>query len=142
MAERRRLLARELIIVSTTLACGAIVIWLAAPPIAHGFLGGRYDLSAALMCAAIVSGLLKVCSAFATSVVVALGGDRELRHTGLSAWVSIGVACAGAFLTAPWGLIGVLYGISAGWLVRTLTAAWLAAPYLLHGRGNLPHPVR
>lgn len=142
VGERRRLLAREVIIVSAALACGAVVIWLAAPPIAHWFLDGRYDLSDALMCAAIVSGLLKVCSAFGTSVVIALGEDRELRHTSLSAWISIGVACAGAFLAASWGLTGVLYGISAGWLVRMLAAVWLAAPYLLQGRGNLPHPIR
>jgi O-antigen/teichoic acid export membrane protein len=140
--ERRRLLAHELLTVGTTLGCGAAVVWLLAPPIAHWFLGGRYDLSDALMCAAIVSGLLKVCSAFATAVVVALGEDRDLRHASLSAWISIGAAGGAAFLTAPWGLTGVLYGISAGWLVRTAAAAWLAVPHLLHGRGNLPHPIR
>ena len=142
VSERRKLLAREVLIVGVTLACGAGVVWWVAPPIAHWFLGGRYDLGEALMCAAIVSGLLKVCSAFATSVVVALGDDRDLRHTSVSAWVSIAIACAGASLTARWGLTGVLYGISTGWLLRTLTAAWLAVPHLLQGRGDLPYPIR
>ena len=140
--ERRGLLAREIGIVSAALTCGAVVLWLIAPPIAHWFLGGRYDLSNALMLAAIVSGLLKVCSAFATSIVVGLGDGRDLRHTGLSAGSSVALACAGAFLAAPWGLTGVLYGISAGWLVRTLAAVWVAVPHLLQGRGNLPYPVR
>jgi O-antigen/teichoic acid export membrane protein len=139
---RRRLLAREIGIVGTALTCGAVVLWLIAPRIAHGFLGGRYDLSDALMLAAIVSGLLKVCSAFATSIVVALGDERDLRHTGLSASSSVVLACAGAFIAAPWGLTGVLYGISAGWLVRTLAAVWVAVPHLLHSRSNLPYPVR
>jgi O-antigen/teichoic acid export membrane protein len=141
-SERRKLLAREVVIVGATLACGSVILWLVAPPVAHGFLGGRYDLANALMLAAILSGLLKVCSAFATSVAVSLGCDRDLRYTSLSAWVSIGISCVGAFLTAPWGLTGVLYGISAGWLVRTIAAAWIAAPHLLQGRGDLPHPVR
>lgn len=140
--ERRRLLAREIGLVSAALTCGAVVLWVIAPPIAHWFLGGRYDLSSALMLAAIVSGLLKVCSAFATSIVVALGDARDLRHTGLSAGSSVVLACAGAFLASPWGLTGVLYGISAGWLVRTLAAVWVAVPHLLQGRGNLPYPVR
>jgi len=139
---RRRLLAREIGIVSAGLACGAVILWLIAPPIAHWFLDGRYDLSDALMLAAIVSGLLKVCSAFATSIVVALGDEKDLRHIGLSAWSSVILACAGAFIAAPWGLTGVLYGISAGWLVRTLAAVWVAVPQLLHGRSNLPYPVR
>jgi O-antigen/teichoic acid export membrane protein len=139
---RRRLLAREIAIVSAALVCGAVVLWLIAPPIAHWFLGGRYDLSSALMLAAIVSGLLKVCSAFATSIVVALGDERDLRHTGLSAGSSVVLACVGAFLAAPWGLTGVLYGISAGWLVRTLAAIWVAVPHLLQNRSDLPYPVR
>src|SRR6185437_4556870 len=139
---RRRLLGREIGIVSAALLCGAVVLWLIAPPIAHWFLGGRYDLSSALMLAAIVSGLLKVCSAFATSIVVSLGDERDLRHTGLSAGSSVVLACAGAFIAAPWGLTGVLYGISAGWLIRTLAAVWVAVPHLLQSRSNLPYPVR
>ncbi len=140
--QRRKLLAHEILIVSTALGCGSAVLWMLAPPVAHWFLRGRYDLSNALMLAAIVSGLLKVCSAFATSIAIALGDEKDLRHTGLSAWASVGISCAGAFLAAPWGLTGVLYGISAGWLVRTLAAVWIAAPQLLQGRGNLPHPAR
>ncbi len=141
VAERRRLLAHEVLIVSAALACGAAILWLVAPAVAHWYLGGRYDLSDPLMLAAIVSGLLKVCSAFATSVAVALGDDRDLRYTSLSAWGSLILACAGAFLTAGWGLTGVLYGISVGWLVRTLAAAWIATPHLLQSRGDLPHPA-
>jgi O-antigen/teichoic acid export membrane protein len=139
---RRRLLVRESGIVGAALMCGAVVLWLIAPPIAHWFLAGRYDLSNTLMLAAIVSGLLKVCSAFATSVVVAVGDEKDLRHAGLSAWSSIVLACAGAFLASPWGLTGVLYGISAGWLVRTLAAVWIAVPHLLQARSDLPYPVR
>ncbi len=142
VAARRALLGRELGVVSGALAIGSLFIWLLAPPIARWFLGGRYDLSDALMAAAIVSGMLKVLSAFATAVAVALGDARDLRHVSLTAWVSIGIAVLGAFATRDWGLTGVLYGISAGWLVRSLAATWIAAPHLVHGRGDLPHAVR
>lgn len=141
-SERRRLLGREIAVVSGALVVGATAIWLAAPPVAHWFLGGRYDLTDALMAAAIVSGLLKVGSAFATAVAVALGDATELRRVSLTAWLSVGISVAGAFLARDWGLTGVLYGISAGWLVRTCAATWIAAPHLLQRRGGLPHPAR
>jgi O-antigen/teichoic acid export membrane protein len=142
IAARRRLLLHEMLTVAVVLAMGSGVIWIAAPPIAHAFLSGRYDLTSALLWAAIVSGLLKVCSAFATSVAVALGDERDLRRVSATAWLSIGVAVVGAFTAAQWGVAGVLYGISLGWLLRALAAAWIAAPHLLQVRGDLPHPVR
>jgi hypothetical protein len=103
------------------------------------------------MLAAIVSGLLKVFSAFATSVAVALGDARDLRRVSATAWISIGVSAAGAFVAAPWGLTGALYGISVGWLTRTLAATWIAVPHLMNthrnpagdvGSSDLSHPVR
>jgi O-antigen/teichoic acid export membrane protein len=148
---RRALLRREMVLISCAVGLGSVVLWFLAPPLAHLFLGGRYELAEALMLAAIVSGLLKVFSAFATSVAVALGSDRDLRRVSATAWVSIGVSVAGAFIAAPWGLTGALYGISVGWLTRTLAAAWIAAPHLMNAHGNpagdvasgdLSHPVR
>jgi O-antigen/teichoic acid export membrane protein len=148
---RRALLRREMVLIICAVGLGSVVLWFLAPPLAHLFLGGRYELPEALMLAAIVSGLLKVFSAFATSVAVALGSDRDLRRVSATAWVSIGVSVAGAFIAAPWGLTGALYGISVGWLTRTLAAAWIAAPHLMNAHGNpagdvasgdLSHPVR
>jgi O-antigen/teichoic acid export membrane protein len=148
---RRALLRREMVLIICAVGLGSVVLWFLAPPLAHLFLGGRYELAEALMLAAIVSGLLKVFSAFATSVAVALGSDRDLRRVSATAWVSIGVSVAGAFIAAPWGLTGALYGISVGWLTRTLAAAWIAAPHLMNAHGNpagdvasgdLSHPVR
>jgi O-antigen/teichoic acid export membrane protein len=128
--ERRRLLRREILIVTGAIAGGSIVIWIVAPPLAHWFLAGRYDLDGALMVAALVSGVLKVFSAFATGTVVALAQDKSLRALSLVSWTAIGLSVIAAFAAAPWGLVGVLYGISAGWLFRSLVATWIAIPYL------------
>ncbi|HEY4212242.1 MAG TPA: hypothetical protein VGM84_12225 [Steroidobacteraceae bacterium] len=136
VSERRQLLARELLIVTVVGTVGAGVLWFLAPWLSRWLLAGHYELTETVMLAAIVSGLLKVASAFATSVAVALGDDRELRWVSLSAWLSIGVATAGAFVAAPWGLAGVLYGIGAGWVARTVVTAWIAAPHLF------PHTPR
>ena len=139
--ERRRLLGRELLVVAGVATVGAGVLWFLAPWLSRWLLADHYELTEMVMLAAIVSGLLKVASAFATSVAVALGDERELRWVSISAWLSIGVATAGAFVAAPWGLAGVLYGISAGWVVRTIATGWIALPHLLQVRGDLPHPA-
>lgn len=130
VAERRRLLRREMLLVAGVIGAGSVAIWHVAPPLAHWFLSGRYDLSASLMCAALVSGVLKLCSAFATGTVIALAEDKGLRTLSAVSWATLGLSVVAAFAAAPWGLVGVLYGISAGWLVRSLVATWMALPHL------------
>jgi hypothetical protein len=95
---------------------------------------GRYALSHALIAATLVSGFLKVSSGFLTAVVVSCGEERRLRLLSLVCWGSIGISVAAAFLAGPWGLVAVLYGISAGWLVRCVGTAFLALPYLRESR--------
>lgn len=129
-AGRVRLLRREIVLVGLVSAAGSVAIWIAAPRIARWFLAGRYDLPPALVMAGLVSGVLKVFSAFAFATVIALARDRSLRVLGVLSWASLGVSVAGAFVAIPWGLVGVLYGISLGWLIRAAAATWLALPYL------------
>jgi hypothetical protein len=141
VAERRRLLRREGVHVTAVIGAGSLVIWLAAPPLAHGLLAGRYDLSAPLMMAALTAGILKVCSAFATGIVIALAQDRSLRVLSMVSWATIGVSVGAAVAAAPWGLVAVLYAISTGWLLRASIAAWMAIPHLRQGlpqAGNSP----
>ncbi|HEX4676307.1 MAG TPA: hypothetical protein VH209_13315 [Steroidobacteraceae bacterium] len=141
VAERRRLLRREGIHVTAVIGAGSLVIWLVAPPLAHGLLSGRYDLSAPLMMAALTAGILKVCSAFATGIVIALAQDRSLRVLSMVSWTTIGVSVGAALAAAPWGLVAVLYAISTGWLLRAAIAAWMAIPHLrqeLPQAGNSP----
>ena len=128
--ERRRILRHEVLLIAAVIGAGSIVIWYVAPPLAHWFLSGRYDLNPALLCAALVSGVFKLCSAFATGTVIALSQDKGLRHLGLVSWATVGLSAVAAFAAAPWGLVGVLYGICVGWGVRRLIAAWMARPHL------------
>ena len=124
--DRRRLLGHEILLVTSVIGVGSVVTWYVAPPLAHWFLSGRYELSPALLCAALVSGTLKLCSAFATGTVIALGETKDLRRLSVVSWASIGLSIIVSLAAAPWGLVGVLYGISAGWLARSLVAAWMA----------------
>ncbi len=127
---RRAKLAREAALVFITIAAGSAAIWVLAPPVACWMTAGRYDLSRALIGATLVSGILKVLSGFLTAVVVSCAAERRLRILSLVSWGTMGVSVAAAFMTAPWGLVAVLYGISAGWLIRCLCTGRLALPDL------------
>ena len=130
VSERRRLLRHEFLVFSIVMGLASVAIWLLAPRIAHWFLTGRYDLSTALIIAMIVSGLLKVLSAFGTSVVSALAPEKGLYLLSTASWACIVLATALAFVLQPWGLTGVIYAISGGWFARTCAAFWIAAPHL------------
>jgi O-antigen/teichoic acid export membrane protein len=128
--ERRRLLRREMLLVAGVIGIGSVIAWYVAPPLAHWILAGRYDLSPGLMCATLVSGALKLCSAFATGTVIALSEEKGLRALGVVSWMTIALSVVASLLAAPWGLIGVLYGVSAGWLVRSVIAGFMAGACL------------
>ena len=135
IADRRRLLRRELLLFGVVMAPTTVALWILAPPIAHWFLGGRYDLSAAIILAMIISGILKLLSAFGTAIVSALAPDRGLWLLSMGSWVCIVVAVCMAFAFRRWGVCGAVYAVSIGWLGRTCIAFWISAPHLrLNGR--------
>jgi O-antigen/teichoic acid export membrane protein len=137
----RAKVTREAALVFVTAAAGSVASWVLAPPLARWLTAGRYALSHALIAATLISGFLKVLSGFTTAVVVSCGEERRLRILSVVSWGSLGLSVAGAFLTGSWGLVGVLYGISAGWLIRCLLTAWLALPYLRLPRESETRPL-
>lgn len=128
--ERRRLLFKEARLVIAVAALGSLVIWVATPRIEAWFLGGKYHLSAALVLAAVVTGVAKVLNGFAQSAVSALADRRELALVSVLGWVSVGVAVLGAVAGARWGLPGVIYGVGLGWVMRASVGLLLAARHL------------
>lgn len=128
--ERRRLLFKEARLVVAVAALGSVVIWVATPRIEEWFLGGKYHLSAALVLAAVVTGVAKVLNGFAQSAVSALAEPRELSIVSVLGWVSVGVAAAGAVAGARWGLPGVIYGVGLWWVMRASVGLFLAARHL------------
>ena len=81
---------------------------------------GKYHLAGPLLLAAIVSGVAKIANAFAKAVAAAVADPRELSRINVSGWVSVGLAVAGAWIGARWGLTGVIYGVAVGWFLRAL----------------------
>lgn len=130
VGERRRLIAREIRLVLAIVVLGPAMIWVATPLLEHWFLGGKYHLSAPLVLAALVTGVAKIVNGFAQSTVSALADARELSVVSVLGWAAVAIAVVGAIAGARWGLLGVIYGVGIGWLVRASGALYMTARHL------------
>ncbi len=128
--DRRQLLLRESMLIAVVVLLGSIVIWMVAPYIIRLLFAGRYELNDPLMVTTLISGVLKIFSAFAMTTASTLAPEKSLRLLGIGSWICVGIAVLASFAAARWGLVGVLYAISVGWLVRCIMAGWVSLPYL------------
>jgi O-antigen/teichoic acid export membrane protein len=127
---RRRLVLREARLVLAIVAAGSAAIWVLTPLVERLFLAGKYHLPPALILAGLITGVFKVLNAFTKSTVGALASTRELSVVNALGWISVVIAVLAAGVGARWGLVGVVYGVGVGWLVRALSALYLTARHL------------
>jgi O-antigen/teichoic acid export membrane protein len=137
--KRQEIVRHEAVALALISSAAAVVVLLAAPWIAGWLLAGKYQLTTALLIAALVSGAIKMGDGFATTMVWALGNPRQLALLNWVSWMCAGVGIAGAWLGARWGLVGLMYGVTLGWVIRGSTASALAAK-LLRGPPGAHHP--
>ncbi len=128
--ERRHLIAHEVRLIGVMVLLGSTVIWAVTPLVERTFLAGKYHLGTALIIAALASGVAKILNSFAKATVSALATPRELAIVNLSGWISVALAVVAAVIGARWGLTGVIYGVSFGWLVRGATAVYPIVKHL------------
>ena len=127
---RHRLLRREGAVATVITLAGAALLWFIAPAVTRILLHGKYDLSGALVFAAVVSGLAKVMSAFGTSMVTAIAGPRTLTRMNLAGWGVIAGSMPAIALSTRWGLVGVVYAVALAWATQGAIAFVLGAPAL------------
>ena len=142
--DRRHLVRREAVAVMLIGGAAALVAWFAAPWVARWLLAGKYQLSAALMIATLVSGGVKIADSFATTVVWALGSARQLATLNWVSWACAGLGVLAAWLGARWGLVGLMYGVTFAWVARGTFAGALAARLLrgMPASALQPDPAR
>jgi O-antigen/teichoic acid export membrane protein len=129
-AQRVKVFNHEAIVVTATAGIAGVVVWIITPSVLHWILNDRYSIAWPLLTAALVTGVLKVLSSLAASVVNALGSGRDLLFISGIGWVAIAIALAGASFGVRWGLTGLVFGVGAGWLFRAVAILWIAAPQL------------
>jgi O-antigen/teichoic acid export membrane protein len=125
--QRQHLVRREAVAVASIGAVAALVILAVAPWIAARLLAGKYELPTVLMIAALVSGAVKLADGFATTIVWALGSPRQLALLNWVSWTCAGIGVAAAWFGARWGLLGLMYGVTFGWVSRGAVAGALAS---------------
>jgi O-antigen/teichoic acid export membrane protein len=130
VVERRSLVGHETKLVTAIIVAGSIAIWFATPLVERWLLAGKYHLSGSLIMATIFSGIAKIMNSFTKATVTALASTSEVSIVNLLGWASVAVAFAAAILGARWGLVGVIYGVGLGWLMRALTALYLTLRHL------------
>ncbi len=128
--ERRELIARELRFAVVIAATGAVAVLTLTPLIERWFLAGKYHLPMGLLVAALFSGVAKIAHAFARATATAVATPRELVMLNGVGWVSVVIAVGAAAVAASWGLAGVIYGISLGWLAWAIAAFALVMHHL------------
>ncbi|HEX5579713.1 MAG TPA: hypothetical protein VFY43_08620, partial [Candidatus Limnocylindria bacterium] len=127
---RWKLVRHEALAVALIGGAGGIILLSAAPWIAERLLAGKYVLSTGLMIAALVSGVAKLADAIATTMVWALASPRQLAMLNWVSWVCAGIGVALGWLGARWGLLGLMYGVTAAWVCRGAVSGALAATLL------------
>ena len=128
--QRRRLVAREVRLVAGVVGAGSLAIAVVVPLVERWFLAGKYHLSASLVIATIVSGIAKIVNSLAKASATAMATPGELSAANLAGGVSVAVAVAGAIVGARWGLAGVIYGVSLGWMLRAATFTVITTRHL------------
>jgi O-antigen/teichoic acid export membrane protein len=128
---RRTLILAEAAIIVPVLLAAVVFVWFITPYIVDWLLRGKYVLDGWLIAAALFAGVAKVIAGFGSAVVTAVGKSRDLTLLSVFSWSGLAVGFIGAWIGAEWGLAGIIYGVSIGWIVEILITFFLARPHIL-----------
>lgn len=126
LAERRGILIHEAITLSLIVAGASIVVYFVAPWVADVFLEGKYTLPPILILSAIVAGIARVVSMYASAIVTAVGSTEHLAMINRGAWFALACSVLGGWIGSRWGLAGFIFGYTSGIFVRAAIAGHAA----------------
>lgn len=133
-AERTSLIAKELAIAMLIIVLLWITLWFVTPFLQETLLSDEYVLSPQLILAALVAGTAKGLSGIARAGVTAISSVRAMEVMGAIGWFTVLVSVAAAFYLSNYGLAGVIFGVTTGWILRLLASAALIYHQLRHDR--------
>ena len=127
---RRKLVAREARLVGVVVLVGSAAIWVLTPWIEQLLLGGEVSPQRR-------AGLRRPGERdregrqfLHRAAAAALATARELWVANVLGWLAVVVAVAAGVVGARWGLAGVIYGVTVGWVLRSVPTFWYAARHL------------
>jgi hypothetical protein len=125
--QRMKLMSHETLIMLGLSVLGGLLILVLTPPLVEWYLGGKIVVSRALLLAAIAGGVARILAAVARTPAVAFCSSEELRRISLGSWLAVGLGVLAAWALAGFGLVGLIAGVTIGWLVRggiAIAVAW------------------
>lgn len=125
-ASARHVIAHEAKTALLVAVLSTLLILACAPVVFHYVLRDRYVIGWSLLAVAICMGAARVCEGFTSTIVSALGSPRRLAQLSAVSWISLAVAVGGVVAGARFGLLGILYGTLAAWVVLAGGGGWLA----------------
>jgi PST family polysaccharide transporter len=125
-AAARHVLLRESGAALVVSAASIIVVLVAAPWVFRNLLAGKYVIGWDLIWVSIAVGMLKVWEGFSTTAVAACGSARALFAISILAWICLVVAGAAMVYGSRYGLVGILCGVGAAWVLLTVGGTYLA----------------
>jgi O-antigen/teichoic acid export membrane protein len=133
-----RMLGGELALLAGIGVVAGIAIIILMPWLLEHFLHSRYAVTDEMVLAVILIGFVRICDASAAAAVNALGSTRQMAQLNAFGWLMVLAASAFAVWGSRYGLIGMIYGLGAGWVLGALGSATLAAKVLT----RLPRTVQ
>jgi O-antigen/teichoic acid export membrane protein len=121
-----RLLRGEGLLLGGTGLVAAATVLLVMPWLIGHFLAGRYEVPQGMVVAVIGIGFIRTWEAAASATVTALGSAQELLSLNVLSWLTVAVGTACAAWGSRYGLMGVVYGLGAGWCLLAISASTLA----------------
>jgi hypothetical protein len=128
-SHRRQVLAKESSFVTLLACAGGALVYFLAPLLIDSLYQDRYAVTTGLIVAGLVGGLAKVLSSIARAAAAAFCSTRELWILSWFAWASVASGVLGAYYGSTWGVTGIVYGVSIGFVVRGAASIWIALPY-------------
>ena len=130
VGQRRSVLRHEAIVIASVVVVGAIALLALTRPLIELLVSGAYMVSMGLVVAMVVAGLVKVASEFSVAAASSLCSSPELARLSGWSWLGIAASLGCAVYGARWGLAGVIYGVTAGWVLRGAIGVWFVGPHL------------
>ena len=56
---------------------------------------------------------------------------KQLEIMGIAGWIGVALAVVGAYYGSRFGLAGIVYGVSIGWILRLIVAIVLVRQYFV-----------
>jgi O-antigen/teichoic acid export membrane protein len=125
--QRMKLISHETLIMLALSVLGGALILLLMPPLVEWYLGSKIVVTRTLLLAAVAGGVARILAAVARTPAIAFCSSEELRRISLGSWLAVALGILAAWALAGFGLVGLIAGVTVGWLARggiAIAVAW------------------